>query len=258
MTFVPIWPLTDSSDTTSGVASGSTEQMRGNWEALESILQVQHVGLTTTVASGKHKAGEFGALSYAPCAVIRLEPAGDGALGWSSDTGTLYIYRNSLSSLSAVDNTGWRPLSSTSSGNSLVRATLDVEHAIVSASITVLNGWTDDDASKFDMMNEFNKSTGVFTANAAGYYLVIGRVQWNMDDIAAGLPYSAPHWACLSATGGTYYGYNGAWGDGEVTSDLADIVYLGSGQSIVVCVYHADSVKAIRVIAASIHITKLY
>jgi len=258
MTFVPIWPLTNSSDATSGIVSGSTEQMRENWECLENILQVEHVGLTTSVASGKHKAGEFAALSYAPCAVIKSEPAGDGALGWASDTGTLYIYRNSLSSLSAVDNTGWRPLSSTASGTSLVRATLNSEHAIASATITVLNGWTDDEGSKFDIMGEFEKSTGVFTANSTGYYLVIGKVQWNMDDIAAGLPNSAPHWACLSATGGGYYGYNGAWGDGEVTSDLADIVYLTSGQSIVVCVYHADSVKALRIGAGSIHISRLY
>lgn len=95
-------------------------------------------------------------------------------------------------------------------------------------------------AEEFDNLSEYNTSTGVFTANAAGYYLVSARVLSTSRTWAIG-----EEWICSIYKNSSYEVHGTRWHAHAAHSDYADsqvaaVVYLAASDTIAIRVRHTQ------------------
>lgn len=151
----------------STIGSGSTEQIRDNWEALEDWWDVNH-STFTSASSGHHTAGSVGVLLSASTATIEAVPTpGTGAIAYDTTIGQLVRY----------NGTAWIPF--TSPSYSRVRKFLLGSQSVPATAWTILQTTATLSAGEYDTLSEFSTSTWKFTVKNTGYYLVRGSLRFN-------------------------------------------------------------------------------
>ena len=149
----------------STIMSSSTEQIRTNWEIINSWWGVQHQTFSNT-ASGKHKRGTSGVLLVGTTAAIAAVSApGTGSTAYNTDKGELEIYRSST--------IGWQR--ATYNKFSRLRTEF-ASAAIPNTAWTAVTASAASPTLDYDGLSEF--SAGTVTMKGPGYYWIQGTVTW--------------------------------------------------------------------------------
>lgn len=217
--------------------SGSTEQIRANWEAIEEWWDVEHQTFTSA-GSGEHTIGRFPALYYGSDAGSdAVTNPGTGAGAYATDTGVLKIVRAGA----------WERL--TEDAFSRVR-NVATGTAANSGEWTVITTWESTGASgMYDTLNEWASSK--FTATSTGYYLVYFHARWDTEDSDFTKALGLFRNDVLHTIVRTY-------GQFITSMDGYDIVYLTAGQYLQLAVWHNKSTEDhSHIVSANIHIHRI-
>lgn len=161
-----IWNPTVSA---SEAMSGSTEQIRYNWEGFEDWWSVDHSETFTGATSGAHTVGTFGVLlTGATSAISAVTSPGTGALALNTTLGEMQIYRYDSTTSAA----SWEGIMD--SKFSRIRQGLGAQ-TIPSTAWTRLTSASTLSGS-YDGLSEYSSTR--YTADGNGYFLIIGSVQW--------------------------------------------------------------------------------
>lgn len=215
--------------------SGSPDQVRANWEALEEWWDVEHQTFTSA-GSGQHTLGQFPVIYYGSDAGSEaVTTPGTGAGAFATDTGVFKIVRAG----------SWERL--TEDSFSRVRNVASATTA-TSSDWTIITTWESTAASgMYDTLNEWASSK--FTAVAEGYYAVYFHTRWDAEDSDFTKALGLFKNGALHAIARTY----GQW----VTSiDGYDIVYLTAGQYLQLAVWH-NKADFSEIVSANIHIHRI-
>jgi hypothetical protein len=168
MSWQKAWPKVWAAAATCAVdvVSGSTEQIRANWKAIEDWTKKGHYNMDNVTSAGAHVLGQVGTLAVSSTSQIAtISAPGTGAWAWDTTKGELQIL---------TSGGVWE--SATASAFSRVRKV----HTGISIpdSIWTSVPWYDSTAQRtYDGLSEFGSYT-VFTAINAGYYLVRASAHW--------------------------------------------------------------------------------
>lgn len=155
------WPVLEGTGTSA--VSGSTEQIRANWEAMETVLDTEHESMASANA-GNHIPGQSGFMYYgAKSDVLALSSPGTGALAYASDTGEFLIHIPT-GDWEGIATTYWSRARKVGGSQSLPND--------IYTKITI----SETASGTYDSLSEV--SANRFTAKAWGYYLVIGVVRF--------------------------------------------------------------------------------
>ncbi len=156
------WPVSEGTGTSA--VSGSTEQLRANWLAMEAVFQQEHVSIPSANA-GDHYPGKTGFVYYGTTSAISaISSPGTGALAYTSDTGEFLIHVPS-GTWDRVTEDYW----------SRIRESTTVAQTITNnlwTKVTIASGAS----GTYDGLSEF--SSNRWTALGSGYYLIIGTVSY--------------------------------------------------------------------------------
>lgn len=154
------WPV--STGTGTSAVSGSTEQIRDNWIAMEEIIDVEHESMASA-DSGGHRPGKTGFISYETKAnILALSAPGTGALAYTTDTGEFLTYLPTAE-WEGITRNYWSRTRKYGSGT------------VPSGTWTKLT-ITTTGSGTYDSLSEVSDSK--FTAIAAGYYLLFHTVRF--------------------------------------------------------------------------------
>lgn len=133
-----------------------------NFSVTESAYGYEHYSpLSANATSGYHKLGYVGATYIGPTTSITGISTETGALAFDTTLGTFVYYTGST----------WQRITQTA--YSRMRAYRNANVAVTSAASAEILVYNTED---YDTLSEHNTTTGVFTALASGYYLVISSV----------------------------------------------------------------------------------
>ncbi len=155
------WPV--STGTGTSAVSGSTEQIRDNWAAMEEIIDVEHESMASA-DSGGHRPGQTGFILYGTKAnIVASSTPGTGALAYTTDTGEFLIY---------LPTAEWKSITEECwSRVRKVGTTQGIPHNVYTKiTISVVA------SGSYDSLGEV--SSDKFIAKAAGYYLVVGIIRF--------------------------------------------------------------------------------
>lgn len=130
-----------------------------NFDCIEDIIGIEHYTFTTTGTSGVHKAGTVGAIFIdASSGIAALTNPPWGAMAFDKTENQLVYYDGATRD--------WIGIGSTDTDWSFASVALSSDLDIGAGSVLLF------DQIVFDTREEYDPSTGRFTARASGYYLV--------------------------------------------------------------------------------------
>jgi len=134
-----------------------------NFDCIEDIIGVEHYTFTTTGTSGVHKAGAVGAVFIdASSGIAALTNPPSGAMAFDKSLNQLVYYDGATND--------WIGIGSTATDWSFVSVALSSDLDIGAGGTLLF------DQIVYDTREEYDPSTGRFTAKASGYYLVNAQI----------------------------------------------------------------------------------
>lgn len=233
--WVANWPLSSSE------MSGSTEQIRTNWDAIEDWWAVEHGGITSAT-SGAHLIGHTGILLVdAASGISALSCPGTGSLALNTSLGTMQIYRYDSTNSSA----GWQGITDVSFQRLRKGFGSQSIPASTWTKLTCAAAATFSEA--YDTLSAW--SNYKYTIPGPGYYVVATRATWptTTSDYNKGIAIYKNGSAITRAK---------RYGESVLSTNISDIVYLTTSDYIEVYVWHSHT-SEVTVGGGSIHITRV-
>lgn len=127
-----------------------------NWNAIESILGIEHYTFTNSLA-GRHKPGIAPIMgSTTTAAITAISSPATGALYQDTTLGLHKVYDGSV----------WQQINLLA--HSQVSAYRNADYIVTAGTTAVIPF----DTEQFDTINEYDSSSYIFTAKAAGFYYI--------------------------------------------------------------------------------------
>ena len=160
--WVSKWPVSEGTGTSA--VSGSTEQIRDNWNAMEEVIKVEHTSIASANA-GEHTPGQSGFIGYdTKSNILALSSPGTGSLAYTHDTGEFLIYVPS-GSWERLTQNYWSRIRKTNSGTQAISNDVWTKVTLPTSGSGI-----------YDSLSEF--SSNRFTVKAVGYYIIAGAVHY--------------------------------------------------------------------------------